>query len=131
MDSRSDRPYRRLLSLLALSGIGLGGAGAAVFTAPPAASAMYSAVTKVGTLSKIDSKASFTFIVSKKSYVVKVDGMTRIKAGAKVVKFSSLRPGETVQVKGPLEMGEISATSVVIEIASPSHKTPDPLLSGL
>lgn len=120
----TSRSSRRLLSVLALSCVGFGGAGAAAFAVPGASAAHSAVATRIGTLSKIDSKTSFTIIVGRKRYFVEVDAMTHIKVGAKAVKFSSLRPGDTVQVKGMLEMGEISATSVVIEIGSPSHKTP-------
>ncbi len=66
----------------------------------------------MGKLTKIDSKSSFTMAVGKHDYVVKIDDMTHIRLDDKVVKFTTLKVGDTVTVKGPLEMGEIDATNV-------------------
>jgi hypothetical protein len=73
-------------------------------------------VTETGKITKIVSGASFTMSVKNKSYVVKADAMTHVKEGSKVVKFSALKKGETVVVKGPLDMKTVSATSIVIEM---------------
>jgi len=44
---------------------------------------------------------------------VKTDDMTHVKIDSKVSKVSALKKGETVTVKGEIEMDTITATSVV------------------
>lgn len=92
-----------------------GAVGAAVIPASSGAVAHTSMapVTKSGKLVKVLSSASFTMSVGSKSYVVKVDDMTHVTLDSKKVKLSTLKKGDTVTVKGPLEMDTISATSVV------------------
>lgn len=70
-------------------------------------------VTKSGRFVKVLSKSSFKISVGKKTYVVTVDAMTHVKLDNKAVKIASLKRGDTVTVKGPLEMDTIKATSVV------------------
>jgi hypothetical protein len=69
-------------------------------------------VTKVGTFEKLLSSTSFKISVDMKSYVVKTNSMTHITLNSMKAKLSSLRQGDTVTVKGVLEMGAIIATSV-------------------
>ena len=113
--------FARLLAPIALS-LGTVGAGLtlASVTAPTAGAAVartaMAPVRETGKITKIVSGTSFTISVKNRSYVVKTDTMTHVKDGTKPVKFSALKKGETVVVKGPHEMKTISATSVVIEM---------------
>jgi len=69
-------------------------------------------VTKTGKFVKLDSSTSFTMTVSKTSYLIKTNHMTHVTENHMVVKLSILKRGDSVTVKGPLEMHTISATSV-------------------
>jgi len=70
-------------------------------------------VTKSGTFEKAISATNFKMSVGMKSYEVKTDAMTHVTFGGKSVKVSSLKKGDTVTVKGEVEMGAIVATSVM------------------
>jgi hypothetical protein len=70
-------------------------------------------VTKSGTFEKATSATAFKMSVGMKSYQVKTDAMTHVTFGGKNVKVSTLKKGDTVTVKGQLEMGSIVATSVM------------------
>jgi hypothetical protein len=70
-------------------------------------------VTKAGTFEKTISANSFKMAVGMKTYEVKTNAMTHVKADGKTVKLASLKKGDHVTVKGELEMGDIVATSVV------------------
>jgi hypothetical protein len=50
--------------------------------------------------------------VGMKSYEVKTNAMTHVTLGSMKAKLSALKKGDTVKVKGELEMGAIIATSV-------------------
>jgi hypothetical protein len=69
-------------------------------------------VTKMGTFEKLLSSTSFKMSVGMKSYVVKTNSMTHLTLGSMKAKLSSLKKGDTVTIKGALEMGAIIATSV-------------------
>jgi hypothetical protein len=89
----------------------------AAITAPASqATALHSSammeVTKMGTFEKLLSSTSFTMSVGMKPYVVKTNAMTQVTLGSMKAKLSSLKKGDTVRVKGELEMGAIIATSV-------------------
>jgi hypothetical protein len=89
---------------------------ASVVTAPVSqAQTVHAAmsVTKSGTFEKAISATAFKMSVGMKSYEVKTDAMTHVTFGGKSVKVSSLKKGDTVTVKGRLEMGSIVATSVM------------------
>ena len=109
----------RLVAPVALSLGTLGGGVAIASVIAPTAGAVVAKtamapVTETGKITKIISGSSFTMTVKKTSYVVKADAMTHVKDGSMMVKFSKLKKGETVTVKGPLDMKTISATSIVI-----------------
>jgi len=70
-------------------------------------------MTKTGTFEKLISTTSFKMTDAMKSYTVKTNGMTHVTLGSKKVKLASLKMGDTVTVKGVLEMGTVMATSVV------------------
>jgi Domain of unknown function (DUF5666) len=70
-------------------------------------------VTRAGTFEKTISATAFKMAVGMKTYEVKTDAMTQVKADGKTVKLASLKKGDHVTVKGELEMGDIVATSVV------------------
>jgi len=110
-------PLQRRHLRAALATLALAGAGATVMleagAATLAAASTMAPVTVHGTLVKVLGMSSFTMKAGAKHYTVKVDAMTHIKLDGKTVKLSHLRPGDTVVVKGPLEMGTITATSVV------------------
>ena len=71
-------------------------------------------VTKTGTFEKLLSSTSFKMSVDMKSYVVKTNSMTHITLNSMKTKLSALKMGDSVTVKGELEMGAIIATSVHI-----------------
>jgi hypothetical protein len=105
----------KIAPLLLVASIGVGAASASV--APAGATATHHSmapVTKMGKLAKIDSKTTFTLEVGAHHYVVKVDDMTHIKLDNKNVALSKLKVGDTLTVKGPLEMDTIDATSVTV-----------------
>jgi len=91
--------------------------GAAVLAAAPVSQAAVvqatMQVTKMGTFEKTVSSTAFKMAVGMKSYEVKTDSMTHVTLGGKSVKITSLKKGDTLTVKGELEMGTIVATSVV------------------
>jgi hypothetical protein len=95
--------------------LGLTGGAAFLTTVPASASIAHSAmtVTESGKIAKFDSATSFTVTTSTKSYVVTTDAMTKVEIDSMKSKVSSLKKGETVTVKGSLEMDTITATSVV------------------
>jgi hypothetical protein len=76
--------------------------------------AMMDRVNKMGTFDKLLSRTSFKMSVGMKSFIVKTSAMTHVTLGSKAVKLSSLKMGDSVTVKGELEMGTIIATSVVV-----------------
>lgn len=79
------------------------------------AAAMHSTameVTKTGTFVKLLSMTTFRMTVDMKPYVVKVDAMTHITLGGMKTHLATLKKGDTVTVKGVLEMGTILATTV-------------------
>jgi len=94
------------------------GISSTVAVAAPAADAagMHSApmgqVTKTGTFEKLLSSTSFKMSVDMKSYVVKTNAMTHVTLNSMKSKLSALKMGDSVTVKGQLEMGTILATSV-------------------
>jgi hypothetical protein len=92
--------------------------GLAALTSAPAGATAMAPVTVTGKVVKIIStvagSSSFEITVGMKHYVVKCNAMTRIKLDDMTVKMSKLKLGDTVTVKGPLEMGAILATSIVI-----------------
>lgn len=109
----------RLAPIVLVASIGVGAGSAGVAAAPAGATVVYhvmAPVTKTGRLSKIDSKMSFTLAVGMHRYVVKIDDMTHIKLDGKTVKFSSLKVGDTLTVRGPLQMKMIDATSVAVHM---------------
>ena len=69
--------------------------------------------TKTGKIAKFTSMSAFTITVKGKTYVVKTDNMTHVTIDSKASKVSALKKGETVTVKGEIEMETITATSVV------------------
>jgi hypothetical protein len=54
--------------------------------------------------------------VDMKSYVVKTNSMTHVTLNSMKSKLSALKMGDSVTVKGELEMGAILATSVHVGI---------------
>jgi hypothetical protein len=109
----------KVAPLLLVASIGAGAGAASVAIASTAGAAIHQSmapVTKMGKLAKIDSKSSFTFDVGMHHYIVKVDAMTHIKLDDKSVKLSKLKVGDTLTVHGPLEMGEIDATSITVQM---------------
>jgi hypothetical protein len=104
------RPIKRaILSASLTGGLLLASLGAAY--ASPAHTAM--TATKTGKIAKFTSSSAFTITVSGKTFVVKTNDMTHVKIGSKASKVSALKKGETVTVKGEIEMETITATSVV------------------
>jgi hypothetical protein len=102
--------------MFGLSALGSGLVAAAYVPAAGAAvsrSAM-TPVTVTGKFVKSLSKTSFSMTSGMKSYVVTINDMTHIKGGMKTVKLSSLKKGESVTAKGPLEMHTISATTITV-----------------
>ncbi|HTV12391.1 MAG TPA: hypothetical protein VME20_11105 [Acidimicrobiales bacterium] len=90
-------------------------AGAAVATAQVAPAPMAAmTVSRTGTFEKLLSMSSFELKVGMKSYAVKTNAMTHITDNGMKERLSSLKKGETLTVKGELEMGTILATSVVV-----------------
>jgi hypothetical protein len=73
-------------------------------------------VTKTGTFEKLLSSTSFRMSVDMKSYVVKTNSMTHVTLNSMKSKLSALKMGDSVTVKGELEMGAILATSVHVGI---------------
>ena len=106
----------RILPLVLAASIGVGTGAASIATASISGAAVHHTtmmpVTKTGKLTKIDSKTSFTMAVGTHHYLVKIDDMTHVRLDNKNVNLSKLKVGDTLTVKGPLEMGEIDATSV-------------------
>ena len=98
--------------------LALGLSGTATVVAAPASQAQVAnvamQVTKAGTFEKTISATAFKMAVGMKTYEVKTDAMTHVKADGKTVKLASLKKGDDVTVKGELEMGDIVATSVVV-----------------
>src|ERR1700684_85823 len=104
------QPTRRLfLSATIAGGLLLAGAGAA------SASLSHTTMTttKTGKIAKFTSSSAFTITVSGKTYVVKTNDMTHVSIDSKASKVSALKKGETVTVKGDIEMETVTATSVV------------------
>ena len=97
--------------------VGASLAGSLLFAGAGAASASLShttmTTTKTGKIAKFTSKSAFTITVSGKTYVVKTDDMTHVTIHSKASKVSALKKGETVTVKGDIEMETITATTVV------------------
>jgi hypothetical protein len=104
------QPTKRLLLSASLAG-GLLFAGVGVASASPSHTAM--TATKTGKIAKFTSSSAFTITVSGKTYVVKTNDMTHVTIDSKASKVSALKKGETVTVKGEIEMETITATSVV------------------
>ncbi len=105
----------RITPLLVVAAIGVGAGAASVAAAPVGGAAIHRSmapVTKMGKLAKIDSKSTLTLDVGAHHYIVKVDDMTHIKLDHKDVAFSKLKVGDTLTVRGPLEMGTIDASSI-------------------
>jgi Domain of unknown function (DUF5666) len=98
--------------------LALGLSSAATVVAAPASQAEVAntamQVTKAGTFDKTISASAFKMAVGMKTYEVKTDAMTHVKADGKAVKLGALKKGDHVTVKGELEMGDIVATSVVV-----------------
>jgi hypothetical protein len=98
--------------------LGISSTVAAVAVPAADAAGMHSApmaqVTKTGTFEKLLSSTSFKMSVDMKSYVVKTNSMTHITLNSMKTKLSALKMGDSVTVKGELEMGAIIATSVHI-----------------
>lgn len=86
--------------------------------ATPAGATAMAPVTVSGKVVAIVSTAkdssSFRIKVGSKTDLVKCDAMTHITENGMKVTMSKLAVGDTVRVRGPLEMGTISASSVVI-----------------
>ena len=99
---------------LLVAGAGTSGAATVRPAAPAHASPQMTSmtVTKSGTFEKLLSSTSFKMDVGMKPYTVKVNDMTHITVDMKKVKLATLKKGDTVTVKGVLEMGTIIATSV-------------------
>jgi hypothetical protein len=97
--------------------LGIAGTLGAVAAPASQAAALHSSammqVTKMGTFEKLLSSTSFKMSVGMKGYVVKTNAMTHVTLGSMKAKLSVLKKGDTVKVKGELEMGAIIATSVV------------------
>lgn len=72
--------------------------------------------TKTGKITKLESAHAFVIKVGEKTYVVKIDAMTQLKVGGKLAKLSALKRGDTVRVKGTVEMDTITATAVTEEM---------------
>jgi hypothetical protein len=104
------QPLTRSLLCASFAG-GLLFAGAGAAGAATSHTAM--TVTKTGKIAKFTSASAFTITVSGKTYVVKTNDMTHVKVDSKASKVSALKKGETVTVKGEIEMETITATSVV------------------
>ena len=106
----------RIVPLVLAASISIGAGSASIAAASLSGAAVHKTtmrpVTKMGKLTKIDSKTSFTMAVGTHDYVVKIDDMTHVRLDNKDVELSKLKVGDTLTVKGPLEMGEIDATSV-------------------
>jgi hypothetical protein len=85
--------------------------GASAASASTAHTAM--TATKTGKIAKFTSSSAFTITVSGKTFVVKTNDMTHVTIHSKASKVSALKKGETVTVKGEIEMETITATSVV------------------
>ncbi len=100
---------RAIISASLAGGVLLAGAGAA--NASLSHTAM--TTTKTGKIAKFTSMSAFTITVSGKTYVVKTNDMTHVTIDSKASKVSALKKGETVTVKGDIEMETITATSVV------------------
>lgn len=100
---------RALLSVSLAGGLLLTGAGAA--SASLARTTM--TATKTGKIVKFTSSSAFTITVGGKTFVVKTNDMTHVTVHSKASKVSALKKGETVTVKGDIEMETITATSVV------------------
>jgi hypothetical protein len=100
---------RALLSASLAGGLLLAGTGAA------SASLSHTAMTttKTGKIARFTSSSAFTITVSGKTYVVKTNDMTHVSIHSKASKVSALKKGETVTVKGDIEMETITAASVV------------------
>jgi hypothetical protein len=100
---------RAILSASLAGGLVLVGTGAV------SASVSHSAMTatETGKIAKFTSKSAFTITVKGKTYVVKTNDMTHVTIDSKASKVSALKKGETVTVKGEIEMDTITATSVV------------------
>jgi Domain of unknown function (DUF5666) len=98
--------------------LALGLSSAATVVAAPASQAEVAntamQVTKAGTFEKTISTSAFKMAVGMKTFEVKTNAMTHVKADGKTVKLASLKKGDHVTVKGELEMGDIVATSVVV-----------------
>lgn len=106
----------RFAPVLLAASIGAGAMLAIPTTAGATTDHSMAPVTKMGRLAKIDSKTTFTLDVGMHHYVVKIDAMTHIKLDNKAVKLARLKVGDTLTVRGPLEMGEIDATSVTAQM---------------
>jgi hypothetical protein len=98
--------------------LALGLSSAATVVIAPASQAQVAnvamQVTKAGTFEKTISTSAFKMAVGMKTYEVKTNAMTHVKADGRTLKLASLKKGDHVTVKGELEMGDIVATSVVV-----------------
>lgn len=109
----------RIAPLFLVASIGVSAGAASVAVASPSGAAIHHAmapITKMGKLARIDSKTTFTLDVGMHHYIVKIDDMTHIKLDKKDVKLSTLKVGDSLTVRGPLEMGTIDATSVTVQM---------------
>ncbi len=104
------QPMKRALLSASFAGA-LVLAGSAAASASPAHAA--TSATKTGKIAKFTSMTAFTITVSGKTYVVKTNDMTHVTIDAKSSKIGALKKGDTVTVKGDIEMDTITATSVV------------------
>ena len=104
-----------LVLALAASGAALlatAPAGQAATVAHPSLSHGAMKVTEKGKITAVMGMSEFKMAVGMHKYTVKVGAMTHITVDAKAAKFNALKKGDTVTVKGELEMGLIEATSV-------------------
>jgi hypothetical protein len=74
-------------------------ASAALADAAVAHSAMLP--SKTGTFVKSDSKSSFTMTVGNKTYLVKINGSSKVLVDHKTANLTQLRAGETLTVQCP------------------------------
>jgi hypothetical protein len=116
---RPRRPWhdrRRSLAapLLAVALSGAGATAALSLAAAPAGASAMAPVTVSGTVGHWMGKSEFGLKAGSKHYVVKVDAMTHVKVDGKMGKLADVATGDHVTVKGPLEMGTITATSITV-----------------
>lgn len=103
------RFIRRLSAVAGLAAVATGGLALPAGAIPTHAGMT---VTKSGRITKVESASSFKLTSGSKTYVVTTNDMTHVTVDGKASKPKALKSGETVTVKGSLEMDTLVAATI-------------------